>query len=220
LAPILNSYWSRRCLRHVLLALAPGIISASVYAALPPPDIRQRLSLASAYCAFFYLAASLAIGPYRVWRKRPNPVSFDLRRDLGIWAALLAIFHSVIGLTVHLRGKMWMYFLSSLQPIHIQDSLFGFANYSGVIAGLLFLFLLSISNDLALRELGTARWKSFQRWTYWAALITAIHGIAYQVIEKRITGWILLFSSLLSMTLIIQLKGVWHYRRRKTLKLG
>lgn len=49
----------------------------------------------------------------------------------------------------------------------------------------LFLMLLAISNDLSLRVLKTKRWKSLQRWTYAAFVLTAAHGIAYQLIEKR-----------------------------------
>jgi methionine sulfoxide reductase heme-binding subunit len=47
-----------------------------IYALLPPPDVRHRVSMASAYVAVIYLVVSLAIGPYHVWRKLPNPISF------------------------------------------------------------------------------------------------------------------------------------------------
>jgi hypothetical protein len=77
------------------------------------------------------------VGPWNVLRRRPNPVSFDLRRDIGIWTGILAILHTISGLTVHLRGRMWMYFLKSLHPLKLQNTQFGFANFTGLGAALL-----------------------------------------------------------------------------------
>src|SRR6266851_1364914 len=76
------AHWNR-LLRHMLLAVAALCIGSAIYALLPAPDLRHRISLASAYVAIIYLAISLALGPYRIWRKLPNPISFDLRRDIG-----------------------------------------------------------------------------------------------------------------------------------------
>jgi sulfoxide reductase heme-binding subunit YedZ len=110
--------------------------------------------MSSAYSALAFLVASLSLGPWNVLRSRPNPVSFDLRRDTGIWAGLIALFHTGVGLTVHLRGRMWMYFLKRLHPPRMQTTQFGFANYTGLIAALLLLALLLVSNNVSLRSLG------------------------------------------------------------------
>jgi methionine sulfoxide reductase heme-binding subunit len=207
LSALFNRYWRNRLLRHVGLAAATFCLGSLTYALLPPPDVRHRASLASGYLAVIYLTISLALGPYRVWRKLPNPVSFDLRRDIGIWAALLATLHTAVGLTVHLRGRMWMYFLESLRPVRAQLSLFGLANYLGVVATLLFLVLLLISNDFSLRTLGKARWKSIQRWSYIAAGLTVLHGFAYQVVEKRDLTWVLFLVVITALILACQLGG-------------
>ena len=53
-----------------------------------------------------FFAVSLCLGPWNVLRGRPNPTSFHLRRDVGIWAGILANVHTAIGLRVHLRGRM------------------------------------------------------------------------------------------------------------------
>jgi DMSO/TMAO reductase YedYZ heme-binding membrane subunit len=45
--------------------------------------------------------------------------------------------------------------------------------------------LLALSNDVSLRALGTRSWKSAQRWIYVAFDLTIVHGIAYQLVEKR-----------------------------------
>jgi methionine sulfoxide reductase heme-binding subunit len=189
-----NNYWLRRFGRHFVLAAAATAIVCVAYAATPPPDVRHRLSMATAYAGLILLAASLWIGPWNVLRRRHNPVSFDLRRDIGIWTGVLAILHTIIGLTVHLRGRMWMYFFKSLHPLKLQNTQFGFANFVGLGAALLFLMLLAISNDLSLRMLKTRRWKSLQRWAYGAFLLTLAHGIAYQVIEKRHVVWVVVFA--------------------------
>lgn len=127
-----DSYWVRRFKRHVRLAAAAVAIISLVYLATPPPDIRHRLSLGTAYAGLAFLAATLGMGPWNLLRKRPNPVSFDLRRDMGIWAGALAIVHTAIGLTLHLRGRMWMYFFKRLHPPTLQNTQFGLANFVGL----------------------------------------------------------------------------------------
>jgi sulfoxide reductase heme-binding subunit YedZ len=188
-------------------------MGAAIYALLPPADVRHRISFASAYVTIVYLVVSFALGPYRLWQKLHNPISFDLRRDVGIWVGVLALLHTIVGLTVHLRGRMWMYFLKALHPPRIQLSLFGFANYIGAVATIVFVILLVISNDLSLRKLGTSRWKSIQRWSYIAAGLTVIHGFAYQFVEKRQVGWILLLIGSVVAALGIQAAGFVIVRR-------
>jgi methionine sulfoxide reductase heme-binding subunit len=201
------TYCIRRSTRHVTFAAIATLITFLVYAATPPPDARHRLSMATAYAGLIFLAASLWLGPWNVLRQQPNPISSDFRRDVGIWTGILAILHTAIGLTVHLRGRMWMYFFKQLHPLRLQNTQFGFANFAGLAAALLFLMLLAISNDLSLRGLGRRRWKSLQRWTYAALVLTAAHGIAYQLLEKRQLPWVLIFAALLIAVTAIQITG-------------
>lgn len=202
------TYWIHRSKRHLTLAAGAIAITCLAYAATPPPDIRHRLSMATAYAALFFLAVSLWLGPWNVLRRRPNPTSFDLRRDVGIWTGILAIVHTAFGLTVHLRGRMWMYFFKARHPLRLQNTQFGFANFTGLVAALVFLMLLTISNDLSLRALKTNRWKSLQRWTYVAVALTAAHGIAYQLIEKRRVPWVLVFATVMAAVAAGQILGV------------
>lgn len=208
------TYWITRAKRHLILAAGAIAITFSAYAATPPPDIRHRLSMATAYAGVIFLTVSLWIGPWNVLRHRPNPTSFDLRRDVGIWTGILAIVHTAIGLTVHLRGRMWMYFFKTLHPLHLQNTQFGFANFTGLAAALLFLMLLAISNDLSLRALKANRWKSLQRWTYVAFVLTAAHGIAYQLIEKRHVPWVLFFGLVTTAAASGQILGFIQVQRR------
>jgi sulfoxide reductase heme-binding subunit YedZ len=194
-------------MRHFSLGMVAAAITYLAYAATPPPDVRHRLSMGTAYAGLIFLAVSLWLGPWNVLRRRPNPVSFDLRRDVGIWTGILALLHTAIGLTVHLRGRMWMYFFKRLHPVQLQNTQFGFANYAGLGAALVFLMLLVISNDASLRTLKTSRWKSLQRWTYVAFVLTGAHGIAYQLVEKRHLPWVLVFSGAMAGVLVGQILG-------------
>jgi hypothetical protein len=117
-----DTYWIRRSKHHLTLAVGAIAIICLTYAATPPPDVRHRLSMSTAYAGLIFLAASLWLGPWNVLRQRPNPISFDLRRDVGIWTGILAILHTAIGLTVHLRGRMWMYFFKHLHPLKLRQN--------------------------------------------------------------------------------------------------
>jgi methionine sulfoxide reductase heme-binding subunit len=146
-------------------------------------DLISHISIVTAYPALFLTAGAVLLGPWNVLRGRGNPVSFDLRRDIGIWAGMMALLHTAVGLKVHLRGRMWLYFVD--QHHRIRHDWFGFGNDTGLTAALLFLLLLAISNDLSMRRLGTHRWKSLQRWTYPAVILTILHAVAYQHVEER-----------------------------------
>ena len=151
------------------------------------------------------MVAALILGPWNVLRGRANPVSFDLRRDLGIWAGIVALIHTVVGLNVHLRGRMWLYFVN--EHHHVRHDLFGFGNDTGLLAALLFLLLLAISNDFSLRRLGARTWKSLQRWTYAAVALTAAYAVAYQQVEERRISYEVLLGAVLVATVSFQIAG-------------
>jgi sulfoxide reductase heme-binding subunit YedZ len=77
-------HWLQRLVRQFVLTIAAATIVFLAYAATPPPDVRHRLSMATAYAGLSFLAVSLWLGSWNVLRRRPNPTSFDLRRDVGI----------------------------------------------------------------------------------------------------------------------------------------
>jgi sulfoxide reductase heme-binding subunit YedZ len=174
--------------------------------------------MGTAYSALCFLAASLILGPWNIFRRRHTPVSYDLRRDVGILTGVLALVHTGIGLTVHLRGRMWMYFFKSMHPLRPQSNAFGAANYAGLAAALLFAILLAISNDCSIRALGTPRWKGLQRWAYAAFILTVAHGILFQFVEKRTIAWILFFGAVIGATLVAQSLGYVQRRRGARLR--
>lgn len=209
-----NAESRSRLRRHALVAATAGAATAILMAALPG-DLRTRISTATAYVALVLLAVTLSFGPLNVLRGRPNPVSFNLRRDFGIWSAILGVSHTAIGLTVHFRGRMHLYFFPERGHsgfAGLRTDAFGAANDSGLVAAVLLLVLALISNDIALRGLGTATWRAVQRGAYIALGLAIVHGVLYQLIEKP-RWWrvlILLVSSAVVLTL--QAMGVRRHR--------
>ena len=139
----------------------------------------------------------------------------DLRRDVGIWSALLALAHVATGLAVHMNGQVWRYFFvpregGGLIPLRLDA--FGLANHTGLAATIILALLLAISNDRALRGLGTRRWKSVQRLNYLAAALIVLHGAAYVYMDKRAIGFIVFFLVLVTIAGALQLAGIRHLR--------
>lgn len=208
------SYWERRTARHVSIALTTLVCTGLFwYLFSARGDLISHLSIATAYPALFLTVTAILLGPWNIVRGRANPVSFDVRRDFGIWAGIMALLHTGIGLNVHLRGRLWLYFVDRQQ--HVRRDLFGLGNYTGLIAALLFLLLLALSNDLSLRRLGTRKWKSLQRWTYAAVVLTVVHGVAYQQVEKRQDSYRALLWVTTEIVAALQLAGWWQTRRNR-----
>jgi sulfoxide reductase heme-binding subunit YedZ len=203
-------YWARRLGRHALLAGAALAVTAIVWGVDRSPQTVHRLSMGTAYAALLLLAASLAIGPLRVLRDRPNPVSTDLTRDVGIWAGVTGLLHVLFGIQVHMRGKFWLYFVYPPEQPHtlpLRHDSFGAANWTGLGATLVLVLLLAISNDASLRRLGARRWKAWQRWSYGAALLTLAHGVLFQVVEKRRLPYVLALGAAAAAALLLQAAG-------------
>ena len=210
---------ARRLIQHHFPIGAATVIAGYIlYATRPYPDVLTRLSFSSAYPALILIAATLFIGPFKLLLGERLPASMDLRRDVGIWAGITGLFHTVVGQCVHLRGRPWLYYIyENWQRKHflpMRYDLFGLANYSGLIAALILLALLATSNDASLRKLSTPGWKQLQRWNYAIFVLTAIHTFTYQVgIEKPQLPFVMTAIAAITTSLILQWIG---YRRRRT----
>ncbi|RKZ54899.1 MAG: hypothetical protein DRQ44_18470, partial [Gammaproteobacteria bacterium] len=68
---------------------------AIIFFILDSPDNKYLFSMATAYTGLILLAATLLIGPLNLIKGKNNPVSSYLRRDIGIWAAVVSIIHVI-----------------------------------------------------------------------------------------------------------------------------
>lgn len=179
---------------------------------MPAPDAVFRLSMGTGYAGLGLLTGTLLLGPLNILRKRPNPVSTDLRRDVGIWAALVSIVHIVIGWQVHFRGQPWKYLFDGAVLWQFRLDFFGLANYTGLAAGGIALGLLGLSNDWALRTLGVKRWKALQRWNYGLFALVALHGAIYQMLEARAMPFVVVFGLVILVVVVGQFAA---FQRRR-----
>ena len=207
-----------RLLKHHLPLFFISLISvAALYYTRPYKDVVSRASFATAYPALMLLSATLLVGPWRLLRKQRNPVSNDLRRDLGIWAGIVGVVHSVVGQCVHLRGRPWLYYVYGPKEHHsfpLRHDLFGLANYTGALSAFVLIALLAMSNDFSLRALGTPRWKQLQRWNYAAFALAAVHSFAYQRIEKQHLPFVLTVAICIAVALVLQVVGITSRRSK------
>ncbi len=217
---LIRTRMRRRLLRHhlPLLLVSAGSVAA-LYSTRPYRDILSRGSFATAYPALALLAVTLLLGPLNLLRKRTNPISSDLRRDIGIWAGVLGIVHTAVGQFVHLRGHPWLYYLYDPHDKHhafpVRHDLFGFANYTGALGVLILAALLATSNDYMLRKLHTQPWKQLQRWNYAVFALVAAHTFAYQGIEKQHVPFVVTAAFCIAIAIGFQLAGVVMKRRAR-----
>lgn len=206
----------RRLWRHHLPLLLISLASvAAFYRTRSSQDVISNASFATAYPALALLAVTLLPGPWNLLRKRTNPISQDLRRDTGIWAAILGIVHTAVGQCVHLRGRPWLYYVYGPTEHHrgVRHDLFGLANYTGALGTLVLILLFATSNDWSLRKLHTQRWKQLQRWNYAVFGLAAVHAFAYQGVEKQRLDLVVTVAVCVAIALAFQLTGVVLVRR-------
>ena len=178
---------SRFGMQVLLLMIAIGIAFA-VYMLLPRQPALHRISIGTGFVSVIFVAAALTIGPLNILRRVSNPLSTYFRRDIGIMAGIFAIMHTIVGLQVHMGGDFVRYFFQKKangEVDAVRFDAFGIANHLGIIAVLIIVVLVGISNNVSLRKLGPRRWKEIQRYIYVAAGLVVIHGLIYQIIERR-----------------------------------
>jgi sulfoxide reductase heme-binding subunit YedZ len=208
----------RRLLKHHLpLMVLSAATVAALYFTRDYKDVLSRASFATAYPALALLAATLLIGPLNLLRRQTNPISSDLRRDIGIWAGILGIVHTGIGQCVHLRGRPWLYYIYGPQEHHhafpVRHDLFGLANYTGAFGVLILAALLATSNDYSLHKLHTKSWKKLQRWNYAVFGLVAVHAFAYHGVEKQHLNWVATAAACVVVAIAFQTAGVVIRRR-------
>lgn len=205
-------------LHHARLVL-PGLGSGVVLASLQPSrSAVQAVSLVTAYASITLLTVTLIFGPLHVLKGGRPLISSSSRRHLGVWSGTFAIFHVVAGLNVHMGGRYSEYFFAPATGGALRRPLlnaFGAANDIGLVATLLVITLMVLSNDHWVRSMGVIRWKGLQRGSYWLAAFAFAHGLLYQALEGRHAVPIIALSLMLSVTVGCQLAGRARSRQRK-----
>jgi len=174
------------------------------------------IAQSTGYISLVMLAMIFTIGPVNLLLKNKNPVSAYFRRDAGIAGGSLALIHSFAGLFVHLRGRMWLYFLDERH--HIRLDHFGLANYTGMIAALIIIVLIITSNDYFFKKLQVTKWKNIQRMSYLMILLVAAHCYFYTIGRDNLSIFFWFYIPLFMLIILMQLTGIYltissRYRR-------
>jgi len=220
-----SSFDERRRYRFKRYVVFIAMAMAMTYLAFllaPAQGFLQPFSIATAYTSLILLALVLLIGPLNVLRAKSNPLSSYLRRDLAIIAGIVAVVHVIVGLQVHMGGDFIQYFFYRKHGKigDLRFDAFGITNQLGVIATLIFLVLLAISSNLAMRKLGPELWKTIQRWNYAAAILVIAHGVIYQWLEKRSLIFVAFLLAVTGVVVVLQLLGFWRMRNKIRLDRG
>jgi sulfoxide reductase heme-binding subunit YedZ len=202
-----------RLRRYYLPLGALSLISTALFAAgVDSPYWPYRLSLATAFVGLALFGISLAIGPITLLRRgRLPPVSTDLRRDVGILAAVFSVLHVAFGLFVY--GDIRGYFVyppaqwpRTGTPLRLDD--FGATNWLGLVATGVLIVLAVTSGDWALRRYGARRWKLLQRLAYWAFALVVVHGVVYQRLDPHAqTPLVIAFGATVVSVAVLQVTG-------------
>lgn len=189
----------RRLSHHAALAGLTLLATAVAVGAAAGATARESASLATAYLCLILLAIALSIGPALALRDGRPALNNYLRRDIGIWAGLNGLAHVWLGTLVSMNAAYVAAFVKAAptppSPV-LRNGLFSLGAVAGYVVGALLLLLLALSSDRALRRLGAARWKRLQRASYAAFALTALHGLAFQLLEARRAGLALLMVAL------------------------
>lgn len=176
-----------------MLALAIAGLAAGAWLAGDPATARDRLSLLTAWVCFVLLAAAVGLGPWQALRSGRPMVNNRLRRDVGIWAAITGLLHLGIATAQVMRPAYFSAYILGPPEAPLPEWVNWIGTLSivaGYLVGLIVLALLALSNDWSLLSLGTTRWKRLQRGATLAFFATVAHGAAFQVIERRVSGWL------------------------------
>jgi DMSO/TMAO reductase YedYZ heme-binding membrane subunit len=205
-----------RPLRHLLLALPTAGLMGLAAVAGPTPAAGDRVSLMTSWICMALLTAALLVGPLQARRTGRPLLNHPLRRDLGVWGALAGLIHFALAFKYSMNMEYMAAFIDGAadgpSPL-VRRALYKWSVIGGIAIAVLFALLLALSSNAALRGIGARWWKRLQRTSYVAFLLTAAHGVVFQVIEARSLPLVLLFAALTSAVIAGQLAGVAAVRR-------
>ena len=197
------SEYMNRPIRHLVFALVTLAVTA-LSLLLPYENAWERVSIGSAWLCMAFLVAALSIGPLLIKQGKSPQLNIHLRRDIGIWSALTGLQHFVAGNVVAMsQDYIGLYVRIAEQPGEaVREQMFSVGSILGTLVALLFLLLLCLSSDRAMRLLGVKWWKRLQLSAHGVLWLTVAHGIAFQLLEARYAAlFVLLMLAVVALIL-------------------
>ncbi|WP_052341176.1 ferric reductase-like transmembrane domain-containing protein [Salinarimonas rosea] len=161
----LSRRWTGPLGRNLAVILLAAALVAGFLAVHAQWSPMHRWNRAFGDASFLLLALAMAVGATaRLWRPAGRVIAF--RRELGVYATLLAIVHLVVILAGWVTWDLWRLFGFEFHPqlgryVMVQHG-FGLANAVGLVALALAIPLALTSNDMSVRRLGAQTWKVLQ----------------------------------------------------------
>lgn len=218
-------------IRHLVILVLAVILSYAFLLSRAEWSPMHKWNRAMGDVSLVLVAFAMALGPLsRIWRARIFRQMLPYRRELGIYAVVAAVIHTIIILLgwveldfARLFGFEWH---PQLERYVMFQKGFGLANAIGLLAVGYGLILALTSNDLSQRLLSQSVWKFIQQGTYvlWAlalvhtAYFLFIHFLDFhrQTPAPNWAQWpfIALMLSVLTLQTVATLK-TWRLQRAK-----
>jgi len=209
-----------RARRHfILLLLVLGSLSVIIFAG-DLDAITDRVSFLSAYQFAIFLAVVLLIGPVRTLQTGRTAVNNYLRRDIGIWTAIVGLLHFYAGTKQSMTQDYIAAYVESAYDVYdvmLREQLFFWGTIVGFVTLLILLLPLALSNDRSLRRLGKQWWKSLHRSSYILFALMVVHAVVFQYLEHRnvlFVGFLLIVTLVVLGAQIAGFVAVMRKRRR------
>lgn len=173
---------------------------------------------ATGYLGLGFLARTLLVGSANLLLRRRTPVSNYLARDVGTWAAMFSVIHTVaiVATAARVDGSVIagsLHFFVAPDGSLLTNS-FGLGNWTGLAALVIVVGLLAISSDAALRTFKAGPWKRFQRLNYALFGLVVLHAFFYGALLRITSPFTLLLLVSVATVVVGQMVGMWLWKRR------
>lgn len=161
-----------------MVALVTALLVTVFWVSRLDWDPEMRLWRAVGDASIMLLFAALTMGPAATFSTRVGRM-LPWRRQVGIWAAVAAVAHTLLVLVGWVRWDVARFlgfeFVPQLGREARMEPGFGLANLIGLVAVVWLVVLAATSTDRALRRLGPAGWKWLHTGAYTAFYLSVLH---------------------------------------------